>query len=438
MSYGDARPALRIGLATVVALDLVGYFFFSADARRRAELAGDEWGWLTEWVSSTPGRSVLLVAGLVGVVAFARRPGRLGAGALALGALVLLSSGHTQLFGSPWRHMFFSGLCLLGWLVGLGLARRNDRRDDESYAVTGTRALLGAAYLSAGLSKLVYGGAGWANGVSIQASVINQTGLVADTWLNAYRVWVAFSPSLAVALAVGTIVVECAGPALLGPRRIRALAAFGLVAMHFNIFLLTGILYWESMTLLVLFGLPLWDAVERDPEIPGTAGLLHDRAFVPLAALLGILWVVSVGHQAVRHHERQPVPAGVQGEGASPPPSEDAQQLGPFVVGSELAGWSISSVRADPDALRVEAQGPPGPIVFALSCEPSLASGPFDLGRAHIVYEGDLPHPDVQGFGEALRERTEQASQGREVCESLRAWRLESPGSSMAGDGGLR
>ncbi len=428
MTPSGAAPVLRIGLSSVVALDVVGYFFFVDDARTRAQATGASWGFLTEWMSSTPGRGLLLLVGLSSVVAFAWRPGRLRAGALALGVLVLLSSAHTQLFGSPWRHLFFSGLCLLGWLAGLVLARIDDRPDDESYAATGTRALLGSAYLSAALSKLLYGGTGWADGTTIQASVINQTGLVADTWLDAYRSWVAFSPTIAVAAAVGTMVVEAAGPALLGSKRIRALTAFGLWAMHFNIFLLTGIMYWESMVLLVLFGLPFGEPGERDPQAPRSA-LLDNRVFVPLVALLGITWVVSVGYQGARHHERQ----GPSQDARAPssPPHTEVERIGPFGPGRGLAGWSVSSLHVDEDALRLELEGAPGRAIFTLTCESSVPVGPFDLGDAHISYHGEVSFAELQAVGEALRQEIERAAEGRNVCEVWRAWREDAERSEQ-------
>lgn len=438
MTPSRAPSALRIGLASLVALDVVGYFFFVDDARTRAQAAGASWGWLTEWVSSTPGRGLLLVVGLVSVVSFARRPGRLWAGALALGVLVLLSSAHTQLFGSPWRHMFFSGLCLLGWLAGLALARADDRPGDESYAVTGARALLGSAYLSASLSKLLYGGVGWVDGTTIQASVINQTGLVVDTWLDAYRSWVAFSPTIAAALAVGTIVVESAGPALLGPKRIRALAAFGLWAMHFNIFLLTGIMYWESMVLLVLFGLPFGGPLGGPlgglaKRAPRSAALLGNRVFVPLVGLLGIAWVVGVGYQGARHHARGPEPSRPQddAEATSPPPPTGVTRIGPFGRGRDLAGWSVTSLHVDEDALRVEVQGPDGRAVFRLTCEPSPHTSPFDLGDAHVFYEGEVSDAQIQTVGEALRQEIERATAGRDVCETWRVWREDAKRSEQ-------
>ena len=408
MSDRPITRVLRIGLATVVALDLVGYFFFVAHARARAEA---EFGGLVGALSSMPGRSVLMLAGIAGAVSFGWRPGRLRSGAIALGALVLLSTAHTQLFGSPWRHMFFSGLTLLGWLLGSLMARSQGRPEDEAFAATGSRALLGAAYFSASLSKLLYGGLAWADGTSIQASVVNQTGMVADTWLNGYRVWVAHSPNVAVAFAVGTIVVEGLGLGFLGPRKLRAVAAFGLVSMHLNIFLLTGIMYWESITLLVLFGLPF----REPPEQPAPQSKL-DRFFVPLVVVLGLSWVGSVAYQRSRYREPSP-------------PAEPAtsvrtglQSLGPFVAGTELEGWSLVLLEADAEALRLTAEGPPGRVVFELTCEPTENGSPFDLGDAHIFHEGPVPYEQLQVLGEAIRRHSERGAAGGDVCETWRAW----------------
>src|SRR2546429_612054 len=83
-----------------------------------------------------------------GALAFARGAGRLVAGLVPFIALMLLSSVHARLFGSPWRHLYYSGLCLFGWLMGLMVSRVGGRPSDESYARIGSLALLGAAYLN--------------------------------------------------------------------------------------------------------------------------------------------------------------------------------------------------------------------------------------------------------------------------------------------------
>ncbi|MEM7155540.1 MAG: hypothetical protein AAF799_22010 [Myxococcota bacterium] len=428
MTDRSITRTLRIGLATVVALDLVAYFFFVADARARAP--STDWNWLVGAVSSMPGRSLLMVVGIVGAVSFGMRPGRLRSGAVALGALVLLSTAHTQLFGSPWRHMFFSGLTLLGWLAGLALARSREQPEDEVFAATGSRALLGAAYFSASISKVLYGGLAWIDGTSIQASVVNQTGMVADTWLNGYRVWAAHSPGIAVAFAVATIVVEGLGIGMLGGRRLRAVAALGLVGMHFNIFLLTGIMYGESMFLLVLFGWPFRELTEPEPR-PG--GVLDTRIFKPLVAVLAVGWLGSMAYQGARYHrwyaEETDPPGGSpasspRGDAGEPdtPRRTGIDRLGPFVAGSDLAGWSLVALDTYAEGLRLTAEGPPGRVVFELTCTPSEHTSPFDLGDAHIFHEGPVSYDEIESLGDAIRQEIERATEGRDVCESWRAW----------------
>src|SRR6185295_4978241 len=129
-----------------------------------------------ELFSRTMVRGVIVLIGVVSAVAFGWRPGRLWEGLLSLGALIVLSTAHAQLFGSPWRHLFYSGVCLSGWLLGLVVSRRRGARLDESYARVGSIALLGAAYFNAGISKIVFGGAGWMSGLPIQAAIIGQVG----------------------------------------------------------------------------------------------------------------------------------------------------------------------------------------------------------------------------------------------------------------------
>jgi len=205
---------------------------------------------------------------------------------VALVALALLSTAHAQVFGSPWRHLYYSGLCLAGWLLGLALSRRGGTPEDESYARTGAMALLGAAYLSAAISKIIYGGWEWADGTPIQAIILGQEGLVAGGIVDAYRFWTVTTPHAAVAFSVATVAIEAAGPLMLAGRRMRRIVAFALLILHANIYLLTPVLYWQSMLLLVLFGLssdppPAEDDASRTPVF-----LTRRRVFAGCAAVL--------------------------------------------------------------------------------------------------------------------------------------------------------
>lgn len=241
-----------------------------------------------------------MVIGSVAAVRFGRRAGRVVDGVVALVALTLLSTAHAELFGSPWRHLFYSGLCLSGWLVGLLYSRRRGVPTDEWFARTGAIALLSAAYLNAGISKLVYGGGEWVSALPIQSVVVGQDGLVADGIASMYRTWVVTTPVAAIAFSVATVAFELAAPLMLLGARARLIVAAGLFAMHTNIYVLTDILYWESMVVLALFGL------SRDPPAQRELGEVRmarpaPGAYVAAAVLIALCAIVAIGHQARRH-----------------------------------------------------------------------------------------------------------------------------------------
>ncbi|HSP99221.1 MAG TPA: hypothetical protein VL049_18520, partial [Candidatus Dormibacteraeota bacterium] len=274
-----AQPFLRRALAAVAIVDLLSFPNFLANARANALADGIAPGLFADLVSRPAPRWAIALVGAGAALAFARRPGRLGAGLAALAALMLFSTAHTELFGSPWRHLFFSGVCLSGWLLGLAASRWRAEPEDESFARTGSVALLGAAYLNAGISKLAFSGLDWMSGAPIQAIIVAQEGLVGGGVLGAYRQWVVSAPTLAAFFSIATVLFELAGPLLLAGPRLRALVALGLLGMHLNIFLLTNILYWEALVMLILFG--LWPAAAEARAAPRAAS----RRWIAAAAL---------------------------------------------------------------------------------------------------------------------------------------------------------
>ncbi|MGH7790599.1 MAG: hypothetical protein ACRERC_27305, partial [Candidatus Binatia bacterium] len=288
-------PRLRVGLAALLAIDLLSYGYFIAAARAVALADGIALSPFAALIARPAVAWPLALLGVAGVLAFARRAGRLLAGLLPLAALMLLSTAHGELFGSPWRHLYFSGLCLAGWLVGLAVARWRAAPDAEAWAQVGATALLGAAYFNAGLSKLLYGGTDWLSGFPIQAVVIGQDGMVADDLLTGYRTWVVGVPGLAALFASATVAFELAGALMIAGARVRRWVALGLIAMHSNILLLTHILYWESMVVLLLFGFA--------PDPPPAAAVTiaqprRSRWFVLAAGLLALGAILAVAHQA--------------------------------------------------------------------------------------------------------------------------------------------
>jgi hypothetical protein len=322
---------LRTVLTVIVIVDLASFFLYVADARSAAQAAGLAINSFAALLSRSVVSACVAVIGIIAAVRFTRRPGRLREGAVALGALTLLSTTHAQLFGSPWRHMYFSGLCLLGWLLGLVVSRRRGAPTDESYARIGSIALLGAAYLNGGLSKFAYGGVAWLSGMPIQGIIVAQDGLVQDSLASIYRTWVVATPAVAALFSIVTVAVELAGPLMLWGRRARLCVALGLLTMHLNIYVLTRILYWQSMVLLLLFGLAADEEGVEDCDATEAAALaFRDRQFAARVALLAVCAWFAVTHQSRRYVQ-------------SPP--------GAAASGTAAAGTSASAPNAAPPAL---------------------------------------------------------------------------------------
>ena len=421
----EARPLLRMALAAIVAVDLLSFFPFIGEARSAALAGGAALPPLIDFLSLPMVRGLVVAAGVAAAVGFGRLPGRLWEGLAALAALSLLSAVHAQLFGSPWRHLFYSGLCLSGWLLGLAVSRARGMPGDESWARTGSLAMLGAAYLNAGISKAVYGGAEWISGIPIQAVVIGQDGLVKDSLLSAYRSWVVLTPAAAQFFAIATVVFELAGPLMLAGGWVRICVALGLLSMHANIYLLTHILYWESMVFLVLFGLSADGAAAHCGE-PASASFA-DRKFAAAAGVLAVCALIAVWHQRSRWLGSQVTAAGDLA------PLLELHRWGPFSVGQRLAaGWSVESLRADDDGLVAALSGPTGKAELELTCASSPLRSPFDLGAAHIYYRSDLDFRDLQVVGFRFRELVQGAADGEDVCTRLTEWRRSAASGGAA------
>lgn len=337
-SRGLSVVFVRRALAAIVLVDILSFVWSLSDARAAALARGAEIGVLTSFFSAPPVMAILALGGAAAAVAFGLKAARLWQGVLALAVLASFSTTHAYLFGSPWRHLYFSGLCLAGWLLGLIVSRRQGVASDEAYACTGSMAFLGASYLNAGISKLVFGGPGWLSGVTIQSVILGQDGLVADGMIASYRVWAAMTPAVAAALAVATTGLELAGPLFVIGRRVRMVVCLGLFAMHFNIWILTPILYWQSMLLLLLFG---FSADVSPVDVLSRNSLLTDgRKVAAIAALLAILALVGIRHQSQRFAQNQ----GVEDVESNPkPPAAPAATavptaipLAPTLVPSEM------------------------------------------------------------------------------------------------------
>ena len=426
-----AQPCLRFALSVVAIGDLLFFPRFVADARASALADGITPSLLADLVSRPAPRWTLAALGIAAVLAFARRPGRLGAGLVALVVLVLFSTAHTELFGSPWRHTFYSGLCLAGWLLGLAVSRWRGSPEDESFARTGSTALLGAAYFNAGLSKLAYTGFDWLSGAPIQAIIVAQEGLVGGGVLGAYRAWAVNTPALAALFSIATVLFELGGPLLLAGPRLRRVVALGLLGMHLNIFALTNILYWEALVMLAFFG--LW------PELPAARAAPRPASpRVALAAgLLLVLALLAVVHQARRFtavqaaHNAPPALGPTEAPASQPPAS--VARLGPFTAAETLVGdWRVDRLTVSERGVVVALAGGAGRAAFEITCAASPNRSPFDLEAVHIFYASDLPVPAFEAAGRQVQARVRDAAGAADPCAALARWREEAAGAAPA------
>ncbi len=419
---GEQRPFLRVTLAVLVASDLVSFYFFvgeALEAARAHDLAVDR---LTAVFASSGVRAAVVGAGVAGALAFARRPGRIWEGVAALAALIVLSTVHAQLFGGAWRHLYYSGACLTGWLLGLVAGRRAGMPEDESYARVGAIALLSAAYCNAAISKFVYGGIEWLSGAPIQAIIVSQDGLVGSGLIADYRRWTVDVPAVASLFSIATMLFELGAPLMLLGGWIRILFALGLFAMHANIYVLTPILYWESMTLLLVFGLSSEGSTDREPSREPA----RSQLFAASATVLAVWSVLAIANQMHRYTARQAAKRAQREAPPPPPPTAVTalRQIGPFVVGAPLAdGWSVQTLEISEGGFIARLSGGAAPLSFEVTCASSEHRSPFDLEGAHIFYSSTLELAALRAAGDSVRERVREAAAGRDVCAQIASWR---------------
>lgn len=438
MSRVAARSdALARGiLAAVVGIDLLSFFPILEEAHARALTEGAALSWFAELLARPAANMPVIAIGVAGAVIFGRRPARLRAGLVSLGALALLSTAHAELFGSPWRHLYYSGLCLCGWLLGLAVSRWGGASADESYARIGATALLGAAYLNGGLSKLAFGGAEWSLGLPIQVIVIAQDGMVADTFASAYRSWVVTTPALAAFFAFATVIVELAAPLMIVSHPLRIVVALGLLAMHLNILVLTHILYWEAMVFLVVFGVLPRERSSDAAELSSLA-LLRGRPFAVGAAVLIVCASIGIVHQSRRFATWYDVeaPQEVPLEASNPIPPSSAEtetvaapselrQVGPFSIGEAMTdGWSVDTLELTSDGFVMMLVGEPGRVRFEVTCASSPHRSPFDLGPVHVFFSNNVATKEVDEVGREIQARLRNVGEERVLCDEVRRWR---------------
>ncbi len=262
---GRSRSFLRVGLAVIVASNVLGAAANVWQDQRGTwshPMAPD---WLLN-LGGSPLVGLLLIVALLAIGQFARKPGQLAAGALALAAMALLVEADGALNEGPKRHFFAPGLALLGWLAGLAFARLlawrsgHARADltawQEIHAEMGAVAALAGNYVDAAASKLLHVGPGWANDTTLRSVILSHHPLGDGSLAGQYAHFVAGSAAASQVLAVATLVVQGGACLMLIGPRWRLLAGLAVFAFHCNVELLADIGYGPARMTLLLFCLP--------------------------------------------------------------------------------------------------------------------------------------------------------------------------------------
>ncbi len=341
---GHSRTFLRGGLAVIGASNLFGV---------ATDLAHDQRGpwshpFAPEWLLSLGGSplvGVLLAVGLGALWRFARQPGQVRAGVVALLTMALLVEADAALNEGPKRHFFAPGLALLGWIVGLAFARLSAWRAGqheavdvqwlEAHAEMGAVAALAGNYVDAVGSKLLHVGAHWANDTTLRSIVLAHHTLGDPSLAGRYAAFVAGNAPVAQALSIATLLVQ--GGAclmLLGPRW-RLIAGLAIFLFHSNVELLTGIGYGPARTLLLLFCLPWprfmpqlvrwWPRARTlfEPAHPVTKPSLSGTQLAQVGALVvGVVAVVVLFAQVVPIRAYAAMHHSYHGERAGPRPQQ--------------------------------------------------------------------------------------------------------------------
>jgi hypothetical protein len=191
--------------------------------------------------------------------------------ATAIGVFLAVGFEQAYVVGSNHTHylLLYSLVCLSfttsdgGWSVDEWLRKRSGSRGRSGKRPDGLGAtglplqilliLTVSTYFAAGMSKLVDGGLGWADGTSLQYYIGTQIDGTSFGFVSTLRSWVAGELWLTRLISIGTLVLELGAPLALVSRPLRHLFIPAWIAMHMGILVLMRPNYWiHSWCLLVL------------------------------------------------------------------------------------------------------------------------------------------------------------------------------------------
>lgn len=398
---------------------------------------------------------------------FARGRAQVLAGVVALGANRVLLEAFGAVDGIYDETSYHAGAALLGWLCGRMFARAlgegrgtisappgdanggdangargtEDRgREADVLAALGAAAMFGATYLNAGTSKLREGGLSWADSDTIRLLILSHRPVGVATWFDPFRTFVADSPSFAMFLAVGTLIIQCGAFTFPWTARTRAVWGTLFLSFHVGIHLVSGsIFFLQTVFLTLLFAVPwsrllvrarLFPAPPEVVEAPAPPEQLR-RVIAVAATVLVALAALAIAPVRPRAHPievQSQAAAGSAGAPALPRYAISPSRLGPLATGAEIGGWTIRALLIEDDKLAVTLARSGQEIVFDVTRNP-IERGPFDVDGLHIFYrETSLPFTDFRPAGDGLARTLADAPRTGDLPSAFEGWLREAQG----------
>lgn len=387
---------------------------------------------------STPGLAAIASVTVLAALLFARGRRPVLFAVVALIANRLLLEAFAALDGVYDETSYHAASALLGWLFGRAYARATgeprDAPEIDQLSALGAAAMFGATYLNAGTSKLHDSGFSWADGDTIRLLVLAHRPAGVPSWLDAVRTFAGESASAAMALSIGTLIIQLGAFFFPWTRRTRLVWGALFVAFHTGIHLVAGsIFFLQAVFLAILFAAP-WPALLGrarffgpalgEPEPPLAPGHRR-RVLAASAAVVASLAVLLALPIRPRAHPIERLPQAVPASVSQVPRAlPTAPALGPLAVGAELAdGWILREIVVEPDRVVLTAARADDRVLFDLTDLASAPTGRFDTGDLHISYrQTPLAAEAFSGAGESLARRLTEAAAGRPLSGALRDW----------------
>ena len=353
---------------------------------------------------STPFLVGVMLFGIIAAIGFYRRPYSLLLGMAVLFASLFLNEIHEAMFGSPMRGMYIQGAVLFGMLLARGAYRFSmggDAQEGKQAQLCqwAGLAMLAGYYCSGGLSKILASGLEWMGPETLRSIVVVHSAGGADPALAG---WAIDNPWVCQSMAIGTVVLETGAFLMLFGDGLRRWWAFGLLAMHISIGLVTGTIWYISPMVLLLGALLPFDT-HADP-----ARFRFSSFARPVVALTGLLcliaWVSPYSPQE-RFEDR------VAGErGTDEKAGRSLLEAGNLQVGMSVSGESvISEITLIPEEIRIQVEPVAGEkLVFTIMRESRVdRMPPFELpasltGCGFYYKKTAVPFAQVRATGKAL------------------------------------